>query len=371
MLRVKVCGVAGGRLVVAVPQTIRTIGEFVTFLRQTERYATLFASAQSSPSVSVCVSLVDGFKIHEEESVTILRDGDEIRLCEEKVDITTTTAAAVTAETKPKKKRKRTHKGSKAKKPKKPEDDEDGAAKENEGEEEEEEEDFQELSKVTPAHVRKKILFDSDGEVAGEVVVEPELVVQGKRSGRKRKRSLGLPCALRPEKDVLTNVSIFLDPQNPPPPGSPVYTIQPGSSLAARKNFAELPNLEGTPHVGDVIAFRECFLSEKWVPELTDWKQGTVVGVDAEAKAVMLVLEGCTTPHQSQLSLLQTPKIVSASAGPPAQPPEAESAAPPPSLPKPTDAPIITKANPKVAARGVGGLLALLRRDDESAESNK
>ncbi|KAJ8251641.1 hypothetical protein GJAV_G00223540 [Gymnothorax javanicus] len=77
------------------------------------------------------------------------------------------------------------------------------------------------------------------------------------------------------ENDTLTNKAVIL--QNPP-------------EHAPKRDYASMPLLAAPPQVGQKIAFKLLELTENYTPEVSDYKEGKIIGIDQSTNQVELEL---------------------------------------------------------------------------------
>ena len=72
-------------------------------------------------------------------------------------------------------------------------------------------------------------------------------------------------------------------------------------SIQVKKNFADLPPLQGTPRIGDKIGYKILELSFDYTPEISDYKEAEVLSFDNEANIAKLYLaEDCIKPKKEE-----------------------------------------------------------------------
>ena len=256
--------------------------------------------------------------------------------------------------------------------------------------------------KKQKAQASKHLFFDSDGEIVPdenepneeekveEVTKEGEEIkedadkageAQGKKKRKRRRKN-------KKKEDTLVNVSVVLDSANPPPPNTPAHKIdtpvepvQQASCQSPKytpdfdispKHIAEpshhdiesSESLKRTPEKGDVVGWKEVYLSENFVPEYTDWKVGTVSSVDSETGMVTF-----EDPAQEQVVFthMLMPKLIKSGSSQPHQP------APSPKKPQescPIASPQKVEVNEKPkkipSCKGLAATLAQLRKNSNN-----
>lgn len=187
----------------------------------------------------------------------------------------------------------------------------------------------------------KHLFFDSDGEIMSsedEIAQEKEskeIATPNKTEETPAKKKRKRRRKSKKKEDALVNVSVVLDSENPPPPNTPAHTITEPirKETIEEKNDAVLigetqenqgsiqkedidiegcESLSRIPEKGDVVGWKEVYLSENFVPEYTDWKVGTVSSVDAETRMVAF-----EEPAQGEVLFthMLAPKLIKSSAG--------------------------------------------------------
>lgn len=238
----------------------------------------------------------------------------------------------------------------------------------------------------------KHLFFDSDGEIMSsedelpremenkEIATPNKIEETPAKKKRKRRRKN------KKKEDALVNVSVVLDSENPPPPNTPAHTItepihkepteeKNDAALIEEMQESQSPvqkediDIEGCeslsriPTKGDVVGWKEVYLSENFVPEYTDWKVGTVSSVDAETRMVAF-----EEPAQGEVLFthMLAPKLIKSAAG--SLPLEQEKHLPSDEVQKDTlprsPQQVTEKTNKKIpSCKGLAKTLAQIRRN--------
>lgn len=238
----------------------------------------------------------------------------------------------------------------------------------------------------------KHLFFDSDGEIMSsedelsqekenKEIATPNRVEETPAKKKRKRRRKNKKSA-----DALVNVSVVLDSENPPPPNTPAHTItepihkepteeKNDAALIEEMQESQSPvqkediDIEGCeslsriPAKGDVVGWKEVYLSENFVPEYTDWKVGTVSSVDAETRMVAF-----EEPAQGEVLFthMLAPKLIKSAAG--SLPLEQEKHLPSDEVQKDTlpQSPqqVTEKINKKIpSCKGLAKTLAQIRRN--------
>ena len=129
--------------------------------------------------------------------------------------------------------------------------------------------------------------------------MEPEFIVQGKKGTKGRNKATTRPKSVGGPRDVQTNRSFILEQGVELPAGNFWYKknliIEVASQLGTvtlenvvddqslpsppqkpERNYDTLPVFQGSPQVGDKLAFKMVILSSRMSPEPSDWIVKTV-----------------------------------------------------------------------------------------------